>query len=246
MQISCKSCAKPIPADDINLDSGLAKCRGCHAVFEFAAQVKERSAPPRAPVPLPKNMSMAEGPSSLTIVRRWKFTPLLGFMMVFAGFWNLIVSVFVFAPLFGDGATWEGTDQKVSPAFMWLFLTPFILIGFGSGYATLALLLNRTRVSIEGMRLTVKHGPIPWFGNHVLDAAEISQLYCTQYVSHKSNNQEVHRMCVNALMSDGARIELVKGLEDAGQAFYLEQEIERHLAIEPRPVEGEFKGSHLG
>ena len=71
MQISCKSCGKPIPADDINLDSGLAKCRGCHAVFEFAAQVKERSTEPRAPVPLPKNMSMAEGPSSLTIVRRW-------------------------------------------------------------------------------------------------------------------------------------------------------------------------------
>jgi hypothetical protein len=245
MQIVCKGCAKPIPADDVNLDSGLAKCRGCHAVFEFAAQVKDRSAPPRPPVPLPGNISMAEGPTSLTLVRRWKFTALTGFMLVFAGFWNLIVSIFVVATLFGDGATWKGTDQKVSPWFMGVFLTPFILIGIGTAYTALALLLNRTRVSIEGMRLTVKHGPIRWFGNHVLDAAEISQLYCTQYVSHKSNNREVHRMCVNALMSDGARIELVKGLEDAGQAFYLEQEIERHLAIESRPVEGEFKGSHL-
>ena len=49
MQIRCRACGKSIPADDVHLDSGLAKCRGCHAVFEFAAQVKERPATPRAP-----------------------------------------------------------------------------------------------------------------------------------------------------------------------------------------------------
>lgn len=239
LAVHCKGCGKPIPADDVNLSTGLAKCRACNAVFEFSAQVKEQGRAPRKAVPMPKNLVVAESPGSLTVVRKWKAGSLGFFFLVFALFWNLIVSVFVFAQLFGDGATWEGTDRKVSPAFIWLFLTPFILVGFATGYGALALLFNRTRISIEESQVEVVHQPFRWFGNRRLDAREINQLFCTEYVAYKSNDQPQYRMCVNAVLQDGARLELIKGLEDSGQAFYLEDLIERHLRIPDRPVSGE-------
>jgi len=239
LAVHCKGCGKPIPVDDVNINTRLAKCRGCNAVFEFTAQVREQVRAPRKPVPLPKNLVVAEGPGSLTIVRKWKPGSLGFFILAFALFWNLFVSVFVFAALFGGGATWEGTDRKVSPAFLWLFLTPFILVGFGMGYGALALLFNRTRVSIEENKFEVVHQPFRWFGNRRLDAREINQLYCTEYEAYKSNGLPQYRMCVNAVMRDGARLDLIKGLEDPGQAFYLEDLIERHLRIPDRPVSEE-------
>ena len=240
LAIACIVCSKTIPADDVHLDTRLAKCRSCNAVFEFERQVRAHT--PRPPVPLPRNMTLADGPSSLTIVRKWKFTSMTGFLLVFAGFWNVVVLIFVVALILVPGPKWEGTDKSVPLAFMWLFLTPFILVGFGSGYSALALLLNRTRIAIEGKRLEIIHQPIRWRGNHRLDTKQIAQLFCTEYAEHQSNGTPVYRMCVNALMTDGARIELVKGLEDAGQAFFLEQQIERHLGIENRPVDREYKG----
>jgi hypothetical protein len=60
-----------------------------------------------------------------------------------------------------------------------------------------------------------------------------------------SNDRPEYRMCVKAAMTDGARIELIKGLEDPGQAFYLGNLLERRLGIESRPVHGEFKGSQV-
>src|SRR5262245_24811824 len=245
LAITCKGCGKTIPADDVNLASGLAKCRGCNAVFEFTDQVKTQGRAPRQPVPMPKNMAVAEGPGSLTVVRKWKAGSLGIFFLIFALIWNLIVSVFVFATLFGKGATWEGSNEKVSPAFMWLFLTPFILVGLATGYGALALLFNRTRISIEGDQVDVVHQPFRWFGNRRLDAREINQLFCTEYVAYKSNDTPQYRMCVNAVLQDGARLELIKGLEDTGQAFYLEDLIERHLRIPNRPVHGEYRGDHL-
>jgi len=245
LAIKCKGCGQEIPADDVNIATGLAKCRGCNAVFEFSAQVEKQGRAEREPVPMPKNLVVAEGPGSLTVVRKWKAGSLGFFFLAFALFWNLIVSVFVVATLFGPGATWEGTDQKVSPSFMWLFLTPFILVGFGMGYAALALLFNRTRVSIEGDQVEVIHRPFRWFGNRRLDAREINQLFCTEYVAYKSNDQPQYRMCVNAILQDGAKLELIKGLEDAGQAFYLEDLIERHLRIPDRPVSGEHPRRQL-
>ena len=241
LAIKCKGCGREIPAGDVNIDTRLAKCLQCNAVFEISTQVADQSRGPRASVPMPKNMEVAEGPGSLTVVRKWKAGSLGFFFVVFALIWNLIVSVFVAAMFFGDGATWEGSDRKVSPAFMWLFLTPFILIGLGTGYASLAFLFNRTRVSIEGDQVEVIHRPFRWFGNRRLDAREINQLFCTEYVAYKSNDQPQFRMCVNAILQDGARLELIKGLEDTGQAFYLEDLIERHLRIPDRPVSGEYR-----
>jgi hypothetical protein len=238
LAIKCKGCGREIPADDVNIDTRLAKCRSCNAVFQIMSEGTVRK-----PVPMPRNIVVAEGPESLDIVRKWKRTSLTLFMALFAGLWNAIVFGLLFAVITIGFAREEG--KSGAGAFVWLFLTPFVLVGAATAYAALALLLNRTRITRQGEILSVTHEPFRWFGRHTLDASQISQLYCTEYASHSSNGVPQYRMCVNALMKDGARIELVKGLEDKGQAFYLEDLIERHLRIAHRPISGEYKGGLL-
>lgn len=244
LAIHCKGCGKPIPADDVDIKSGMGKCRLCNAVFAIGDQVVPQGKAVRGPIPMPRNIVVAEGPDSLDVVRKWKRGPIAAFFLIFALGWNSLVSVFVYAV--ASGMEFKSDSGEVaSSTFLWVFLTPFILVGIGTGYAALGLLLNRTKVRVVEDKLTVRHRPIPWPGRHSLDANQINQLYCTEYVGHQSNGVLQYRMCVNALLHDGARIELIKGIEDAGQALYLEELIERNLQIRSRPIQGEFKGSHL-
>ena len=248
MRIRCVSCRKDIHADDVNLDNALAKCRSCHAVFDFTDQVRS-AAPPaakvkrdRGEIPMPKNLVVAEGLQTLDIVRKWGRGPGC-FFLFFAAFWNSIVFVFVLAAAFGEVKE-KGSGEPVG-WFIWVFLTPFILVGLGTGYAALAFLLNKTTIKVEGNELKVSHGPLRWPGSKTVDVSQIRQLYCTEYVAYKQNNQPQYRFKVHAMMLDGTRLDLIPGIEDASQALYLEQILEKHLGIEDRPVQDEYQGGHL-
>lgn len=244
MQVICRSCGKPIPAEDVNLDTVLAKCRACHAVFDFSGQVKT-AAPPQAKlkrdrgeIPMPRQFRVEERDLGLVITRRWRRGPAL-FFLVFSGFWNLVVSIFVVAFV---GGLMKSESGGSPPWFMGLFLTPFVLVGIGTGWAALALLLNRTTIRVEGGRLTVSHAPIWWPGRRDLETAAVDQLYCEEYVAYSQNDVPQYRLGVRALLKDGSKLKLVTGMEDASQALYLEQLLEKHLGIADRPVRGEFRG----
>jgi hypothetical protein len=236
MQIRCVSCRKDIPAEDVNLDNALAKCRACHAVFDFRDQVKIATPiKKREPIPMPKNLVVTEGPRTLDIVRTWWRGP-GWFFLVFAGFWNILI--------FPHLVVGIGSGTRPDPG-IWLFMTPFILVGLGTGYVALAMLLNRTIIHVEGTELRVSHRPLPWWGAKQVDPTQMSQLYCSEYVAYKQNKRPQYRMKVHAVMRDGSRLDLLRGIEDAGQALYLEQLLEKHLGIEDRPVKGEYQGGHL-
>lgn len=249
MRVKCVGCEREIPAEDVHLERVLAKCGACHAVFDFSDQVGKAGAPPseeklkrdRGDIPMPKNLTVNEGMQTLDIVRKWGKGPGC-FLLFFSGFWNSVVSVFVVGAATG---TLKDEGGMGPGCFIWVFLTPFILIGLGTGYAALALLLNKTTIKVEGNELSVRSGPLRWAGNKTLDASQISQLYCAEYVAYQQNKQPVYRFKVHAMMLDGSRVDLIPGCEDAGQALYLERLLERHLGIEDRPVKDEYRGSHL-
>lgn len=243
MQIQCRSCHAQILADDISLDLALAKCRQCHAVFDFTDQVK-MAAPPakakrdRGEVPMPSAFAVDESASGLTIVRRWARGP-AWFFLFFSGFWNLIVSIFVVAA--AGGGFKDESGGAADGCFIWLFLTPFILVGLGTGWAALALLLNRTRIEVRKGEISVKHGPVPWPGAKTLRTEELDQLYCTEYVAYTQNKVPQYRFALHALMKSGDRDKVAQGMETPEQGVFLEHLLEKHLGIEDRPVEGEHQ-----
>src|SRR5262245_30407928 len=90
MHLTCKSCGQSIPAEDMNLDRLVAKCRSCNAVFGFAedlglpAEGKRRK---REEVPLPEGITAEETGEGLALVRRWYSSKLI-FLVFFCAIWD--------------------------------------------------------------------------------------------------------------------------------------------------------------
>src|SRR4051794_22626598 len=70
MQLLCNTCHHPIPAADINIDLGIAKCAACDGVFSFLDSL-DRVAKVRPIVQRPKRFEVEEWGSELTISRGW-------------------------------------------------------------------------------------------------------------------------------------------------------------------------------
>jgi hypothetical protein len=234
VEIRCEQCREPVPADDINLDTVLAKCRKCNAVFDFSRQVGRSTPTPakarrdKGEIPLPPGLRVDDDGRTVTIVKPWSRT--LGcFFLAFAALWN--------------GITWTAAIFAFSSKEPWYtraFLLPFLLVGLGTAYGALVGLLNRTVIRVDGERLTVTMKPIPSFGNRAFDLGALDQLWVTEYEAYRSNDIPQYRFSLEVLLKDGTKKRLAGGFEEADQALSLEGLLEKRLGIVDRPMEGEL------
>ncbi|HMQ31313.1 MAG TPA: hypothetical protein PKD53_11325 [Chloroflexaceae bacterium] len=230
MDITCKRCGEPIPADDVNLQSMAAKCRACNAVFSIADQVEPASgwaAPARLDVPLPERFAIERPAGGLRISWRW-FTPAAIFLAVFALFWNGFLCVFFWGALSGGAGGFA------------MFASLHVLVGIGVAYWALAMFVNGTTVEASYGALAVRHGPLPALGNLDLPRDGIRQLYCVERV-RRSRRSTTVSYSLQAVKADGGSVAVVKGLDNPEQALYLEQELERFLGIRDEGVRGELR-----
>ena len=119
-----------------------------------------------------------------------------------------------------------------------------ILIGVGLLYYMAALFVNTTYVVVDHYNLTIEHRPLkmPFYPGRTIPSRDIDQIYIHKYVASRTNGQPNYAFGVQALLKTGENIKLLKGLRNANQAQYIEQEIEKFLKIKDRAVEEEFKG----
>jgi DNA-directed RNA polymerase subunit RPC12/RpoP len=228
-EMSCTRCGAPIAHEDIDLDLAMARCAHCGTVFK----IKEPALPPDVPpmrerpaVPLPKNVEVKQEGDGLVISYRW-FTPAFIFMIFFAVFWN------------GFMVVWHGISLASGAWFMSLFGLLHTAVGIGVGYYTLAGLVNRTVVHVELGTLSITHTPLPWFGSKRVAVDDIRQVYCKEKISRSKNGTSVTYE-VHAVLENAAKEALMKRLQEPEQALYVEQQIEKYLGIEDRPVAGEL------
>jgi hypothetical protein len=231
MQIHCKSCGREIDANDINLDRAIAKCRECNAVFSFSDRIpgSVRPVSRRDPVPMPRAINIERMGGGRTIVRRW-YSPVLFFLVVFIIIWDGFLVFWYVTALSSDDA----------PLMMKIFPLGHVAVGLGLTYYTLAGFLNRTRIHADRGEVSIRHGPLPWFGNRTIRAVDLEQLYCTRHVSRSRNSRTV-TFRVNAATRGGRKIKLLSGIAEEDQALFIEQELEQHLNIEDREVRGEIR-----
>ena len=243
MKIDCQECGARILAEDLDLPSKMAKCRQCNAVFSFAA--KASSAPmaqrERLRAPRPDGLQVNEtamAPSepgyrdaprrgeTITIVRRW-FAPYHIFFAFFCIVWDGF--------LIGWYANLGNTPGPFS-IIAAIFPIAHVAAGVGLTCTTLAGFLNRTRICLDDQSLTVRHGPIPWKGNHTIDRNDIKQLYCEESVS-RNNNGTNRSYYLSAVLVDGRQVRL--GSMPMNQAKYIEDLLEERLGITDMQVPGE-------
>lgn len=229
MRLNCPECGAEIPADNINLDRMVAKCRECNTVFGFGDQfgviggLQPRA---RLAVPRPASLQVEQDGSELRLIRRW-FSPTYIFLGIFAIFWN------------GFMALWFGIAIIGRVWSMALFGTIHGAIGLFVAYVAVAGLVNSTLVRVGMGEIEVRHSPLPWRGNRRIETAGVAQLYSKE-VSHRSRRRTTQSYEIHVATRDGHQVRLLSALESSEQALYLEQELERYLGIADQPMRGEI------
>lgn len=233
MKLNCIKCAAEIPAENMNLNRMVAKCAVCNSVFgfggEFGGRVGVRSQP--FDVPQPERVKVEERNGSLTIRLPW-FTYKILFMTLVAIFWNGIM-----LSLMG-GAFFSLLTQGPSEFSIFLVM-PHFWIGLAMIYYVLTGYLNETRVTVGNGRLTVRHGPLPFWGNKEVATSDILQLFTRHNFTTLRYNWGGHYE-LHAITGKNRREKLLSGWENPDYALFVEQEVENFLEIEDYPVRGEY------
>jgi hypothetical protein len=234
MNIHCPSCGSLLQNDDMNLANMVGKCRRCHALVNLRDFITDSARPalvaaprPRDDVPLPPGLAVDDTGVALTLTRRW-FSYFLILQAFFCVAWDGFL-VFWYTTAFSMDSPWI---MKVFPVL-------HVAVGVGITYATLAGFLNRTIIRADWNELTVRHVPLPWFGNCRVPVDQLEQL-CSQEERHQCNSGVRCSYKVGAVPKEGKKTTLVSGLTDQDQALFIEQRIERYLRIQDRPVPGEL------
>lgn len=232
LQLSCPNCRAEIQAADINVANTLAKCASCNTVFDFSPVLKTPSHK-KQEVLLPPGIEAYSTNYELDIELNWRKTSkALGFFLFFTLFWNGIVSIFVVTALL------TGSFGMLAA------ISIHLLIGIGLLYYVLTVLFNTTYVIVSQRELSIEHRPLrtPFYSNRYIPTRDIDQIFVEKYAAGKTNGKTNYAFAVQAILPGGKRVKLVKGLKNADQALYIEQEVESFLRIQDEPVDEEWKG----
>jgi hypothetical protein len=161
---TCPKCKGVIPSEDVNVANDIAFCRRCNAANRLSDltlgvvvdEAVDASRPPAG------TWFRRDGAGTVIGSTHRSVGQALGLLFVCL-FWNGIVSVFVLLAL---GSTlhhlgvplahwFPGPGSKSNlpvgmTIFLWLFLTPFLLVGAAMLSAFLSALGGRTELKIEG------------------------------------------------------------------------------------------------
>ena len=174
-----------------------------------------------------KNLEITRHSNELVITYRWR-TKLAYALLFFALIWNAFLGVFLLA-----GAGW--------------FISVHAAAGLGMGYYALALLLNKSTITVNRQHFTVQHGPLPTFlGNRDLWASEVKQLHLKRTGTMRSGNKVTQLYALRLETKDGRDLKVLSGLPDLLLGQTIERAIEDYLDIQDEAAEETFTLPDLG
>lgn len=231
MQLNCKYCNALIIVNNVDFNNTLVKCRNCNYVSNFAGQFPN---PNQNSLPIgfiqnrqhprfltPKRVTVENRENKLILKQRW-FS------------WNYVFTLFI-------GIIWYGAILFIFGVDLFFFLAvifsffPSLIIT----YWVFAGFFNSSIVEVTRQEISVRHSPLPWFGNKAIPTINVVQLFCEEIV--KTTKAGVSRTyTLNAITRDGQKTSLLSGLESPDIGLFIEQQIESWLHIADRPVGGEL------
>lgn len=180
---------------------------------------------PLRELPQPADVSVEGDGETIRIERRWYSSGTVG-LVIFCVLWDGFLGFWYWNALrtHADAEMFLGPILHVA---IGIVLTYFALTGF----------LNRTVVTVTRDRLSVRHGPLPWWGNRTLSTREIRQLFTKKGNVEKNGASTYNLFCTTL---DGKSTKLLSGLVSSETALFIEQQIESWLNLPDHPVKGEI------
>lgn len=229
---TCPKCRRMISSDDINVAKDVAYCRECNISYPLSELTSGGGEEVDIDLHNPPKGAWYRSDGAGTVIGATNRSVGAAFgLLFFALFWNGIVSVFVsFAiastlhllhvPL----PTWfpvpdsKGGDMGVGMTiFLWLFLTPFILVGIAVAIGCLMGLFGRTEVWIDHSRGVIFSGikSIGW--KRQFDASQVRSVQ----ISQTRNNQGRDTFAIQIELQNGKQMKLGSMLTNERRQFIL-------------------------
>jgi hypothetical protein len=223
MQLRCKHCNTEIPTDKISPTQQLISCPACDAVFGIEGQFEARLV---NSIPWPGTLTFGglkveASEKELSITRRWFSAD----RHLLTGFIGLAMVGFVLFRMLDD------------EYFFIACLIPHTWVGLGMFYYALTGIVNSTVIRVNSHELSLKHGPLPFGFNRQISVATLKQLY-TKQKTHKNKNRTTYSYEIHIITQGDKDKTILRGIDKAPQAVYLEQEIERFLGIPDQDIIG--------
>jgi predicted Zn finger-like uncharacterized protein len=177
MKVTCPNCRQVIPADDIALDKGWAKCARCNEVYQLAQLVPEyaAAAAPAAAVAPPERpfdaWVVAERDGDRLIVH----VPPMGMrtgawaMLGFATFWTGFIAFWTAGAL---GVFFGGKPAAFNLLFA-CFSIPFWLAGFGMFGSVLWMARGSRVVLLDASKMVAEFRCLFWRRRKLIDRAAV-------------------------------------------------------------------------
>lgn len=230
-QITCPACDATLAPESINIKEGVALCPSCGKLSRLAELVEREIPDPTVLTTSPKGCSYQKTLDGFDLAVSTASPGSAVFMLLFTGFWNSVLLVFLSVALSGLYANLIGPLPKWFPGvqggtggpqtnghpmslgeslFILLFLTPFILIGVGTLIAAIYGFFGRIVVSVAGSEGRIRNiaGPFHW--TRRFDASDVQSISMGQ-TSYQVNNRHLPRI---EIRTGEKTIGLCNGLRD--------------------------------
>ena len=162
----------------------------------------------------PTDMKVEKTPEGVVISRRWTFKP----DDLFIGGIGLVLLIFELGNLI------YGTTGSLGILeYVFIFFGPMMF------YFSLAHRFNSTRFTVGMGKITVRKGPLPWFGSQVLPTAEVEKVIL-KGEKHQARRNTWTLFRVVASLRNGKEA-VLETCEKEEQAGFLHQELVRSLGL---------------
>lgn len=123
----------------------------------------------------------------------------------------------------------EDLFYKIHFGAAWIAIS---LVALATTYIALGGVLNRTTITVHGGALSVRHGPLPWWGNRTIATADLQRVFFREVgPTGPFERRPAKDYGVGALLKNGQTLNLVSALPDIPQARFIAQTIETHLGL---------------
>ena len=181
---------------------------------------------------IPEKIQVKKEYGHLLIVRKW-----FGFKFIFLTLFVIVWDAFL---INWYSMAFSSTFEGMFDLMFILFPLLHVALGVGLTYYVLTGYLNKTLINVNFSSVSVKHKPLPFWGNKKVSSKSIVQLYCKKDMFLGSRGG-YRTFAVHAITRERKNIKVVAGLDTSEQALFIEQEIEKFLSIEDKPVKGEIR-----